>query len=86
MTENIDASVCLTCENCKRLEFGRQNQEETPPHILPTPLFTSLKNVWLQPKRLSQGVDRADRNYYGGRRQEKVENHWFRSIVTERPG
>ena len=38
---------------------GRISHEETPPHTLPMPLFTSLKTVWLQPRGFCQGGDRA---------------------------
>ena len=72
MTKNIDASMCLMCEDSVRPEFGsRISHGETPPHTLPTPLFNILKKIWLQPRGFSQGGDRADRKPYGGRRQEK---------------
>ena len=44
VTKNIDASLCLICEILwGQNSVGRISHAETPPHTLPTPLFTSLK-------------------------------------------
>ena len=50
---------------------GRICHGKVTPLTLPTLLFTSSRNLWLQPRWYSRGSDGADRNHYGGRRQEK---------------
>ena len=59
---------------------GRISHGKTPPYIIPTPLFTGLKNIWLQSKRFSQAeIERPETTTVGDDRK-KVENHCSMAI------
>ena len=76
VNKNINVHIfVLICEDSVRPEFGRQNQlGKTPSNTFPTPLFTGLKNVWLQPREFSRAIERTETTTLGNHRK-KVENH-----------
>ena len=64
MAKNIVAPVCLICEDSVRPEFvGKIRYEETP-HTLPTPLFTSSKNVYNQESFFRGGDRTVNKNIF----------------------